>query len=153
MPKRPVVLEDLLRIQLAGETEISPDGRRIVFSVKRIDAEKTRYFTRLWMADSEAGQSRPFTADGHSDSCPRWSPDGTQIAYVSNRDDEEKSQVYLIPADGGEAQSLTKFEDGSIQGLGWSADGAKIAFLFRQKPRDRTKKAKEEREDNHLSSP
>ncbi len=153
MSKRPVALEDLLRFEIAGESQISPDGGKIVFTVKRTDSEKNRYFTRLWMANVDSGRSRTFTADGHSDSCPRWSPDGSQIAYASNRDDEEKNQIYLIPADGGEAQALTKFEDGAIAGLAWSPDGSRIAFLFRSTPEQWRKKSKEEREEKHLSSP
>ena len=151
--KRPVALEDLLRFELAGETQISPDGRRAVFTVKRTDAEKNRYFTRLWIGDADSGTSRPFTADGHSDSSPRWSPDGSRIAYVSNRDDEDKSQIYLIPADGGEAQALTKFEEGGVTALAWSPDGKKLAFLYRATPEQWRKKNKEEREEKHLSSP
>src|SRR5687768_9371169 len=169
MSKRPVALEDLLRFELAGESQISPDGRRVVFTVKRIDAEKNRYFTRLWMADSAsppnlaaggqtppnlgAGGPRPFTADGHSDSCPRWSPDGSRIAYASNRDDEDRTQIYLISADGGEAQPLTKFEEGAVTALAWSPNGSKIAFLCRATPKQWTKKAGEEREEKHQSSP
>ena len=151
--KRAVALEDLLRFELAGETQISPDGRRAVITVKRADSEKNKYFTRLWMADSDSGTSVPFTSDGHSDSSPRWSPDGSKIAYVSNRDDEEKSQIYVISPDGGEAQPLTKFEDGSITALSWSPDGSKLLFLYRATPEPWRKDAKKEREEKKLSSP
>src|SRR5437016_14407363 len=99
MPRRPAALEDLLRFKLVGDTQISPDGRKAVSCVKRIDAEKNKYFSSLWMADVESGGSREFTADGHSDGEPRWSPDGSTIAFVSDRD-KPKSQIYLIAGDG-----------------------------------------------------
>jgi dipeptidyl aminopeptidase/acylaminoacyl peptidase len=152
MPARPIELEDLLRFQLAGEPQISSDGSRIVFTVKRIDSEKNKYFTRLWMADTLKGESRPFTGDEHGDGNPRWSPDGTQIAFLSDRD-KPKSQIFLIPPDGGEARALTSMEEGAITDFHWSPDGSKIAFLFRATPEDRTEKAKKEREEKGLSSP
>jgi dipeptidyl aminopeptidase/acylaminoacyl peptidase len=152
MPGRPVALEDLLAFKLAGDTQISPDGRRIVFTVKRADAEKNKYYTALWMADTETGAVRPFTGDGHSDSTPRWSPDGTRIAFVSDRD-KPKTQIYLIPADGGEARALTNLEEGGVQSLVWSPDGAKIAFLHRVIPEPYREKVKKEREEKELSSP
>ena len=58
MPRRPAALEDLLRFKLVGDTQISPDGRKAVSCVKRIDAEKNKYFSSLWMADVESGGSR-----------------------------------------------------------------------------------------------
>lgn len=152
MPKRPVALEDVLRFKLAGDTQISPDGRKVVFCVKQIDQEKNKYFSSLWMADTETGECREFTADGHSDGEPRWSPDGKTISFVSDRD-KPKSQIYLISADGGEARPLTKMEEGSFQGLAWSPDGTRIAFLYRMTPPDRRKEARKEREEKELSSP
>src|SRR2546425_6255569 len=87
MPSRPVALEDLFRFRLAGDTQISPHGSRVVFTVKRIDEEKNKYYTSLWMGRAGAGgegESQPFTGDGHADAEPRWSPDGRQIAFVSD---------------------------------------------------------------------
>jgi dipeptidyl aminopeptidase/acylaminoacyl peptidase len=152
MPARPIELEDLLRFQLAGEPQISPNGDKIVFTVKRIDTEKNKYFTRLWMADTAQREARPFTGDEHGDGNPRWSPDGTQIAFVSDRD-KTKAQILLIPPDGGEARPLMSLEEGSITALYWSPDGSKIAFLYRATPEERTEKAKKEREEKGLSSP
>lgn len=152
MTKRPVALEDLLRFKLASDAQISPDGRRVVFVVRRADPEKNRYFSSLWMADAEGGGARSFTGDGHADGSPRWSPDGTQIAFLSDRD-KPKSQIYLIPADGGEARPLTKLEEGGIQEIAWSPDGQKIAFIFRATPPERTEKARKEREERGASAP
>ncbi len=151
MPGRPVALEDLLRFQLANDAQISPDGRRVVFTVKRIDVEKNKYRSRLWMAE-ESGESRPFTGDGHSDSEPRWSPDGRQIAFVSDRD-KPKSQIYIIGADGGEARASTNLEEGAFKGLSWSPDGSRIAFLYRETPAPWREEARKEREEKELSRP
>ncbi len=149
---RPVELEDLFRFQLAGDTQIAPDGSRIVFTVKRADAKKNKYFTSLWMADVESGAARAFTADGHGDSSPRWSPDGAQIVFVSDRD-KPGSQLYLLPVDGGEARRLTSLEEGAIEYPVWSPDGSRIAFVYRATPEPYREKAKKEREENGLSNP
>ena len=152
MLKRPVAMEDLLRFQLVGAAQIAPDGRRIAFTVKRVDEKKNTYYTRLWLADAETGDVRAFTGDGHSDSSPRWSPDGTQIAFVSDRE-KPKGQIYLIPADGGEARALTSLEEGGVRGHVWSPDGTKIAFLYRATPAMWREEAKKEREESCRSLP
>ncbi len=152
MAKRPVDLEDLLRFQLVGETQIAPDGRRIVFTVKRTDAEKNKYYTRLWMADADTGEVRPFTADEHGDGSPRWSPDGKTVIFTSDRD-KEKAQIYSIASDGGEARPLVTLEEGAIQALAWSPDGGRIAFLYRATPPEWSMAAKKEREEKGTSSP
>ncbi|MER3404857.1 MAG: hypothetical protein C4289_06570, partial [Chloroflexota bacterium] len=107
MEKRLVALEDLMRFRLVGDPRISPDGRRVIYTVKRIDAEKNKYFTRLHMVEAETGAARPFTGDGLNDTTPRWSPDGRQVAFISDRE-KPRAQIYLIPPDGGEAQALTR---------------------------------------------
>lgn len=149
---RPVTLDDLFRFRLVGDPQIAPDGKRVVFTVRRTDREKNKYFASLWMADVASETSRPFTGDGHSDGEPRWSPDGASIAFVSDRD-KPGGQIYLIRADGGEAEKITSLPEGGVQGLAWSPDGSRIAFLFRATPEERTEKAAKERKEKELSSP
>ncbi len=152
MSKRPVELEDLLRFHVTGDTQIAPDGGAIAFTVRRVDAEKNRYRSRIWLADCLTRAARPFTAEGHNDSLPRWSPDGSTLAFVSDRDDE-KAQIYLLRPNGGEAEALTNLEEGGIREIAWSPDGTRIAFLYRKTPAQWTKKAAAERKEKGLSSP
>jgi dipeptidyl aminopeptidase/acylaminoacyl peptidase len=152
MSKRPVELEDLLRFHVTGDTQIAPDGGAIAFTVRRVDAEKNRYRSRIWLADCATRAARPFTAEGHNDSLPRWSPDGSTLAFVSDRDDE-KAQIYLLRPNGGEAEALTNLEEGGIREIAWSPDGTRIAFLYRKTPAQWTKKAAAERKEKGLSSP
>jgi len=148
---RLITAEDLLRLRLVYDPQISPDGRRVVYSVKRIDAEKNRYYSELYVVEAEGGEPRAFTPGEHSDSSPRWSPDGRWIAFLSDRD--ERSQIWLIPTDGGEARKLTNLEEGSIRGLRWSPDGTRLAFSYRPKPAQDRKAAREERQKQHRSTP
>ena len=63
---------------------------------------------------------------------PAWSPDGAQIAFLSNRGDEKQPQIYLIPFGGGEARPLTDLK-GEIGSFEWSPDGRKLVCQFRRK--------------------
>ncbi|MBW3623495.1 MAG: S9 family peptidase [Armatimonadetes bacterium] len=152
MSKRSVAIDDFTKFKLAGAAQISPEGRWIVFTIKLTDTEKNQYYTSLWIADGEAGELRPFTGDRHGDSSPRWSPDGNRIAFLSDRE-KPKSQIYVIPTDGGEARALTSLDEGGIQSPVWSPDGKRIAFLHRATPEQYREKAKKEREENCASAP
>ena len=117
--------KDVLSLKSAGTPVISPDGCSILYTVREADWEKNRYDTEIWLYKQG---KEPFqltrTAEGSSSS-PTWSPDGKFISFTSSRD--EKSQIYLIRPDGGEAFKLTDHEEG-INSYRWSPDGEKIAF-------------------------
>ncbi|MFN3689422.1 MAG: S9 family peptidase, partial [Fimbriimonadales bacterium] len=97
-------------------------------------------------------QATPFTYGEWSDSQPRWSPDGKYVAFISNRQ-KPKSQIYVIPSDGGEARPITNLEEGSIAEFAWSPDGSKIAFIYRETAPEWREQARKERQEKGLSSP
>ena len=152
MPRN-IAIDDFMKIQLVSDPQFAPNGARIACVVRRIDTESNAYKTAVWVVPSDNGEPRCYTAAETSASNPRWSPDGTQLAFLSDRQ-KPKSQIYTLLTDGGEARPLTKLEsEGSISGFRWSPDGSKIAFLFRATPADQSKEAKEEREKKKLSAP
>ena len=139
--KRPVTAHDLLAMQWAGDAQISPDGRRVAFVRTVPVIEKNSYQSAIWMAE-EGREVRAFTSgqgkDGPArDKAPRWSPDGSCIAFLSNR--AGKDNVWIIPSGGGEARHLFPFDEGVSQ-IAWSPDGRYLAFVAR------TPKTKEEKE-------
>ncbi len=151
--KRPITPDDLLTLQTVSDTQISPDGSQVAFVRSITDREKNKYRNEMWLVPSDGSRPpRRFTGGKWNDSNPRWSPDGTRIAFVSDRL-EEAAQVFLIAADGGEAAPLTTLPSGSIQELKWSPDGDRIALIYRATPADYTKKAAEERKEKGLSTP
>jgi dipeptidyl aminopeptidase/acylaminoacyl peptidase len=126
--KRNVVPEDLFRMKFISGADLSPDGKRAAYALTTTDTEKDKDFSAIWLLDIASGESRQFSSGTATDSLPKWSPDGKQIAFLSNRADEKKSQIYVIPTDGGESRAVTSLKQGVAGGIAWSPDGKQIAF-------------------------
>lgn len=152
--RRRITPEDLLKFQIVGDPQISPDGKWIAFTKKHVNTEKNEYVTNLWMVSTSSGTSgsRQFT-NGGKDSSPRWSPDGSRIAFIGGRE-KTKPQIWTIATSGGgEATSLTKFPEGTVGEIKWSPDGRYIAASFREQDPQWTEEAKEARKKKGLSDP
>ncbi|MDJ0756122.1 MAG: S9 family peptidase [Ardenticatenaceae bacterium] len=137
-----ITAEDLYSLQQITAAKLSPDGQNAVYAVQRADRTTEKKFTNLWLVETQEGDPHQFTYGDHVDSAPAWSPDGRQIAFLSNRKDEKQSQIYVIPVGGGEARQVTDLE-GQIGSFQWSPDGTQMALMFRQKD-----KADKEREQD-----
>jgi len=122
--QRPVMAEDLFKLSLVSSAQISHDGKRVAFVVTKLDGPKNTYLNNLWVADVESGKVWQLTR-GDSDGDPSWSPDDRWIAFDSGR--AEKSQIYRISLDGGEAQRITNVAGGAFAPQ-WSHAGTRILF-------------------------
>jgi dipeptidyl aminopeptidase/acylaminoacyl peptidase len=130
--KRRITAEDLYRMQLASNPQISPDGRYVVYQLSRVERKTNKQYSNLWVASTTRGAARQFTYGDQNDVYPQWSPDGNQIAFLSNRENDEQSQLYLIPFRGGEARRLTDLK-GNFGSYEWSPDGRQIVCNFQRK--------------------
>ena len=124
--KRVPTVEDLMTLKSAGSPRLSPDGRRVAYTITETDYDQDAYVSQIWLADAATGSSIQLTRGKKSASGPSWSPDGRWIAFTSSRADD-KPQIFAISPDGGEAIQLTKAETG-VGGFAWSPDGRMIAF-------------------------
>lgn len=123
--KRGITAEDLYELKSVSDPKLSPDGKEAVYVVTEMDKEKNDYISNLYFLDIETGKSQPWTFGKNRNTAPRWSPDGKNIVFVSNRSD--KNQLYLLSRDGGEAKQLTSCRNGATQPV-WSPCGKKVAF-------------------------
>jgi dipeptidyl aminopeptidase/acylaminoacyl peptidase len=127
--------EDVYVLTSVGDPRISPDGRRVAYVVSRIDEEANAYRSAIWVAPLDgSAEPRQLTSGARADQSPRWSPDGSWLAFVSNRDgdDEKKAhgELYVLPADGGEPRRLTEGKE-SVDSIAWSPDSTRLAFTRR----------------------
>ncbi|MCB0073965.1 MAG: S9 family peptidase, partial [Caldilineaceae bacterium] len=130
--KQPLSADDLYRMRIITGYELSPDGRHVIYAVQRVDRASEEKYSDLWLVSTESGEPRRFTGGDYVDRAPRWSPDGRQIAFLSNRADKEQFQLYVIPVDGGEAQRVTEAE-GDFGSFVWSPDGSTLLYQFRKR--------------------
>ncbi len=133
-PSRIPTIDQSLEMHTVSSPQISPDGKHITFEQSRTDWDANAFQTDLWIADTATGETHPLTSMGNPGSSgAKWSPDGRWIAFLSGRpgtlhdSPKDKRQIYILPVNGGEAQQLTKMEQG-IDGFAWAPDSKRIAF-------------------------
>jgi dipeptidyl aminopeptidase/acylaminoacyl peptidase len=126
-----------------SDLQLSPDEKLLALVVSE-PAKPTGQRRNIWLYDLSARVLKPFTSSPKSDTRPRWSPDGRTLAFLSDR--EGANQVYLIPADGGEARPLTESKTG-IDGFAWSPDGKEI-LLVTTSPKTEAEEKKEKDKDD-----
>ncbi len=127
--KRYITAKDLLALKFVRSVAISPDEKEILYVVEWMDEKDNKYYSNLWMVNTQTRENRQFTFGKVKDSSPLWSPNGKKIAFISKRG--EKQGIFIINRDGGEAAKLIEAE-GSFKQLCWSADGKTIVYSFRK---------------------
>jgi dipeptidyl aminopeptidase/acylaminoacyl peptidase len=134
MSRRPIAIDDLYNIKLVADPNISPDGRRVAYVVTTVEREKNGYTSAIWMVDADgSGAAHRFTAGTAKDASPRWSPDGSLLAFLSDR--AGKNQVFVMHADGGEAWQLTSCPNGAGE-IAWSPNSRSIYFVTKVEPEE-----------------
>ncbi|MGB8473676.1 MAG: S9 family peptidase [Candidatus Acidiferrum sp.] len=148
-------IDQSLEMKSAFNPRISPDGTRVVYEVSRTNWEDDAFERDLWIADIANGESHQLTASKKSSTNAAWSPDGKWIAFLSDRPGqrtgtpEDKKQIYMISADGGEARQLTKVETG-VKDFAWSPDSRKLAFAAEDPESKAMKDRKEKYGEYHV---
>ena len=111
---------DFLALPSVGGPQLSPDGKSIVYTVTTYSLPDNRGTSRVWLADVATGRTRQLTQGPGSDRQPRWSPDGSSLAFVSTR--QGGAQLWVLALAGGEARQVTSLADGVFDPV-WLPDG------------------------------
>lgn len=139
--------EASLNLRSVSDLQFSPDGTRLAFVVTEPAKGESRP-RHIWLYDEPSGAIRQFTYSAKTESSPRWSPDGKQLAFLSDRD--EKQQIYVMRANGGEASAFTKGKRG-VERFEWSPDGKQIAFLAPDAKTEAEEKKEKDKDDAHVA--
>ncbi len=143
---------DIFQLEYASDPQISPDGRQVVYVRNAMSVMKDRRRSSLWIVDTDGSGHRKLNAGEGQESSPRWSPDGSRVAYVAGSD--EGSEVFVRWMKTGQTARLTQLPK-SPAGLTWSPDGNHLAFsmLVTEKPPELVKPPKKPKDAEWADPP
>ncbi|HYP02558.1 MAG TPA: hypothetical protein VER76_20370, partial [Pyrinomonadaceae bacterium] len=120
--KRPLTIDDLLKVRRVGDPQLSPDGRWIAYQISDPDKAANRSRTQIYLVATAGGDPVQLTTGDTSATSPRWSPDGKRIAFVRG------GQIHTMDARGGDIKQVTTISTGASDPV-WSPDGRMLAFV------------------------
>jgi dipeptidyl aminopeptidase/acylaminoacyl peptidase len=137
---------DLIDLPSIRGPRLSPDGDQLLYVRSEADWTENRAIGHIWRSDIEGGEAMQLTYGERGESSPLWSPDGSHIAFLTRRGDDEHEQIYLMRTAGGEAWRLTDHPTG-VGSIEWSPDGEYLYFLARDEKADEQRASEEKKDD------
>ena len=116
---------DVFDLEYVSNTEISPDGEKILYQRNYNDIMNDESFSNIWVINFDGSENRPITTGNFKDNSPKWSNKGDKFVFKSNR--EGKQQIYLFNIANNSIQKLTNFQY-SISSIRWSPDDSYLLF-------------------------
>ncbi|MGD0296314.1 MAG: S9 family peptidase [Bryobacteraceae bacterium] len=151
LANRGITPEDYFAFHFISDARISPDGRQVAYVLTAIDQKKNRRSSSVWLVAMDGlSDPRRLTAEGLNSNSPRWSPDGSRLAFLSARNVEAPKaaaggasataepthpQICILNMDGGEAQIASHLKNG-VTAFQWSPDGKRFVAVGRTGPSD-----------------
>ena len=133
--KRPMTFDDLMKMRRLGDTDVSPDGKWLVYSVTDVDLAKNTKTSTLWIQPvspekGAGGEAKRLEGTEPGDGGAKFSHDGTRILFLSSR--ERGQQVWMADFDGATGVAGTPRKLSSIateaDNAIWAPDGHSIVF-------------------------
>lgn len=144
---------ELLKVRRVSDPQVSPKGNLVAYSITDIDFEANRGRTQIYVVPISGGEPRQLTKHQSSSSSPRWSPDGSRLAFVSARDGSP--QIWTMDVNGGGLKKITNISTGAGDPI-WSPDGKLLAFVSEVYPDCKddecNRKREEEREQSKVKA-
>jgi dipeptidyl aminopeptidase/acylaminoacyl peptidase len=152
---RGATADDYYSFESLGDPHFSPDGSTIAFVVSTVDQKQNRRRSVIYSVPADGSRAPiALTTAPQSSNSPRWSPDGKTIAFLSARpapgDDNARTQVWLLPLDGGESRRVTSLLNGAAS-FQWSPDGTQLVVVGRSGPSDTAKSSSDVRHYLHAN--
>jgi dipeptidyl aminopeptidase/acylaminoacyl peptidase len=126
-PSRHLEGGDLFSLEAAADPQISPNGQMIAYVRRSGDVMTDRMRSTIWLIDVKTGRQVPLIAGTGSHSSPRWSPDGTRIAYISSAEGSAQLFVRWIGSD--TTARITGLPN-TPSAISWSPDGNRIGYVM-----------------------
>ena len=127
-PSRTFDAHDLFGLEVAADPQISPNGRHVAYVRRSGDIMTDRMRSAIWLIDTASGEQAPLVAGPGGHFSPRWSPDGTRLAYISTAEGGA-AQLYVRWLDSGESVRITGLPN-APSSIAWSPDGRQIAYVM-----------------------
>src|SRR5215813_13375003 len=126
--KRPMTVDDLITTVRSSDPQVSPDGKRVIFTRTTTASDSGRRNSDIWVVPSDGSSAaRQLIGGEKSENTARFTPDGKRIAFISTRDGAP--QVYVADPEGRDVKQVTKISGGVQAPLVVSPDGKKVAFV------------------------
>jgi dipeptidyl aminopeptidase/acylaminoacyl peptidase len=135
----------LLDMKLISSYDLSHNGELVAYTVATpaTVGEDGGYKTPLMLMTLDTEESIPFISGDVNIGSPHFSPDDKYIAFTTSRGKKAKTQIWVIPVNGGEAQVVTDSKTG-VSSYAWSADGKSIFYIAKESDSETEEKVKEE---------
>ncbi len=117
---------DVFELEWVEDPQISPDGERVVYVRRGMDVMEDRRTGALWLIEPDGDRHVKLTGRDVNESSPRWSPDGSKIAFTSTSE-THGTEIYVHWLAESRTTRVTQLEH-APSGLSWSPNGEQIAF-------------------------
>jgi acylaminoacyl-peptidase len=88
--------EDIFALEYANDPQVSPDGKQVVYVRNSNDIMTDGTHSSLWLLDVKTGRQSPLFVDQFNYGNPRWSDDGSRIAFISDRSGSRQIHIHYL---------------------------------------------------------